>query len=513
MNSEDSVDHGKFNKLVFIPAVIFFIVQLFTGNNFPVFRDEFYYLDCASRLSIGYVDQPPFSILILSVWKFFFGNSLLSIRILPALFGSLFIICTGIIAKELGGNKLSQLFASIVVFCAPVYWALCGFYSMNSIDILVWCVLFIILIKLINKDDHKLWLLLGAAAGIGLMNKISVGYFGIALAVSILFTPLRKWYLNKFFWIFGAISMLIFSPYVLWNIQNDMATIEFIRNAALYKNAHLSFVNFLKELILQAGPVNLLIWVTGLISLFFYSHLKKYRLLGFIFIFVLLIVFLNNGKPYYMAAAFPVLLAAGSVSITNFFKSKRLKMIPYAFLILNLVCISFLLPVVVPVLPPPETSEYLKKLGLTASTGENNKTGSLPQLFADRFGWVEMAETTAKVYNSLTAEEKQHTLIFTQNYGEAGAINYYGKNLGLPRALSGHNNHYLWPPPDSIDITTMIIIGGDKEDHLEYFGEVTEVARVNSVYSMPYENDLPVFIARKPRFKLNEAWKRLKHYI
>ena len=502
---------SEINKLIFIPAALFFLIQVIAGTNYPVFRDEFYYLDCASRLAFGYVDQPPFSILVLAVWKFFFSDSLLSLRILPALFGSLFIISSGFLARELGGNKFSQFLASVVIFCAPVYWALCSFYSMNSIDILIWVVLFIILARIINNGTDKLWVILGIAAGIGLMNKLSVGYFGVALAAAILCTPSRKWYANKYFWLFGAIAFLIFSPYIIWNFQNDFASLEFIRNASQFKNVKLTPFQFLKDLILQVNPLNIFVWLTGLYALLFSSKLKQYRLFGFTFLFILLIVFLNNGKPYYMAVAFPILLTAGSVRISEFFESRKLKILKYAVPVILLASIVFLLPLVIPVLQPEQAADYFRKLGIKTASGEKKKTGTLPQTFADRFGWEELAGIVLNIYNALPEEEKKHTAVYTNNYGEAGAINYYSKGKEKPEVLSGHNNHFLWPPEND-DITTLIIVGGSIENHLKTFEEVTEAGRTRNEYSMPYENDMPVFIARKPKVKLKDIWKKTKHY-
>lgn len=512
MSNSAEREKNEFSFIVLIPAALFFFIQLYFTANYPVFRDEFYYLECASRLSIGYVDQPPLSIFILSAWKSIFGDSLISIRILPALFGSLFILMTGLLTKELGGNKASQVFSSIAVFCAPVYWGICGFYSMNAIDILIWATLLLLLVKVINKPRPALWILLGIVAGLGLMNKVSVGFFGVSLLLSLPFTPYRKFFRDKYFWIFGLISAVIFLPYIIWNYTHDWAAIEFMKNASLYKNVHLAPLNFLKEVILQVNPLNSVIWITGFFALMLSKELSKYRLMGLLFIFSLLIVYFSNGKPYYLAVTYPILLSAGSVIISGISGRVKLKIIQYSYSIILIAGMTFLLPVVVPVLDPSDAAAYLKRLGIIPASSENKKAAVLPQIFADRFGWQEMTAVTANIYNSLSAEEKNRTAIFTGNYGEAGAINYYGKNMGLPRALSGHNNFYFWPP-DSGNITTLIVIGIDKEDIGDFFDDVTEAGRVESHFSMPYENGIPVYIARKPKKPLTEIWPMLKHYI
>ena len=243
----------------------------------------------------------------------------------------------GVIAASMGGRKSSQIIASISVLCSPVLLGLGGIYSMNSFDLLFWAALFYVLIKIINTGDGKLWIWFGVIAGLGLMNKISVGYFGAGLVISMALTKERKWFKNKYFWLGGLIALVIFSPYIIWNFQNDFATLEFIRNASQYKNAQIGFSGFLKEQILQMNPLNAVIWITGLIALLVTGKLSKYRVIAIAFIAVFAILVLNNGKPYYLAAAFISLISAGSITITEFFLLRKLKFLTpvYSFLFLQ----------------------------------------------------------------------------------------------------------------------------------------------------------------------------------
>jgi 4-amino-4-deoxy-L-arabinose transferase-like glycosyltransferase len=160
---------------------VYFAVQLITGGNYNIFRDEYYYIDCAKHLAFGYVDEPPFSIFILALWKAVFGDSQLSIRIIPALLGSVLVVMGGVIAASMGGNKTAQVFSALAVLCAPAYLGMGSIYSMNSFDVVFWAILFYVLIKIINTENEKLWLWFGIIAGFGLMNKISVGYLGAGI--------------------------------------------------------------------------------------------------------------------------------------------------------------------------------------------------------------------------------------------------------------------------------------------------------------------------------------------
>lgn len=517
MNKNPLSKTGLHENTVWLLSIsaVCFIAQLVTGLNYPIFRDEFYYIDCAKHLSYGYVDHPPFSIFILALWKSVFGVSELSLRIIPALLGSLLIYITGLLTREMGGNKTAQIISAVSVLCVPVYLALCGFYSMNSFDLVFWAVLFYLLVKIINSGNRKLWLWFGIIAGLGLMNKISVGYFGVGILIAILFTPERKWYKDKFFWFGGGIALLVFLPYIIWNLQNDLATLEFIRNASAFKNMALSPLSFLEEQIILMNPLNTVIWLTGIIALFTLKDLKKYRLFSISFIVIFLILSLSSGKPYYLASGYTVLISAGSIAFGRFFEIRRLKFLNYAYAVLLLLSIAALSPVVLPVLHPDALPGYMASIGIKPSTGEKQTLGTLPQLFADRFGWEEMAKDLAEVYSSLSEEEKKKTVISVDNYGEAGALNYYSDKYTIPRVFCNHNNHWLWGNSESFDnIETVIILGGEAEDHLEYFKEVTPAGRtLVNPYVMPYEYDSPIFIARHPKTDLKENWKKAKKYI
>jgi hypothetical protein len=497
-------------------GLIYFAIQLLTGGNYNIFRDEYYYIDCAKHLAFGYVDHPPFSIVILAAWKAIFSDSQLSIRIIPALLGGGTVVTGGFIAASMGGNKSAQILSAIAVLCSPVFLGLGSIYSMNSFDLLFWAAMFYVLIKIINTDNEKLWLWFGMIAGLGLMNKISVGYLGAGIVIAMMFTKERKWFKNKYFWLGGVIAVIIFSPYIIWNMQNDFATLEFIRNAAKFKNAQISFLGFLKEQILQINPLNAIIWITGLIALLIPKRLSKYRIVAIVYIVVFIILVLNNGKPYYLAAAYISLIPAGSIALTEFFEKRRLKFLTPVYAILLLASGVIISPMAIPVLTPERLVEHMDKLGIKPENAEKSKLGLLPQFFADRFGWEEMAKEMAKVYNTMSDEEKKKTVIAVGNYGEASSLNYYAKKYGLPVVYCAHNSHWFWGKERGFEgIDNVIILDGKREDHLEQFEEVTEAGKISNPYAMPFENNLTIFIARhlRPGIDLKEVWKKEKDFI
>jgi hypothetical protein len=499
-------------KIISVFGVLYIAIQLITGTNYPMFRDEFYYLACASHLDYGYVDQPPLSAFLLSIWRFFFGDSLLSIRVLPALCGVMLMFVTVLITSEMGGKKFAQVLSALAVMVTPAYLGINGFYSMNCYDLLFWALLLYIIVRIINTGNAKLWITFGVITGIGLMNKISVLFFFAGLAISILFVSERKYLKDKNFWIGVLIALLIFSPYIVWQFFHEFGTIEFMRNATNYKNVSMPLYAFMFAQVLELNPFNAIIWITGLIAVFTSTVLEKYRIFGFMYIIILMIFALQGGKPYYMYPFYPVLISAGVVTITNFSVAKNIKWLAGSFTAVIVISGILLAPLAIPVLQPESFISYQNFIGIKPPQAERGRSPLLPQLFADRFGWKEMTEKVAGVYNSLSDSEKEMTAIYAQNYGEAGAIDYYGKKYGLPPVISGHNNYWLWGC-GSDSVSTVIIVGGDLEDLLDVFNEVVVADEHSHNYAMPFESDLRIYIARGLKKPMKEIWEKVRFYI
>ncbi len=497
--------------LLCLAAAIFLLHMLFAGR-YGIFRDELYYIACGEHLDWGYVDQPPFAALVIHFVRRLLGDSLYAIRLLPALCGAATVFLTGWIARELGGGRFAQVLAALAAMLGPVYLVVDHFYSMNCLDHLFWALAVYVLVRILKSDRPRLWLVFGLLAGVGLMNKYSMGFLGLGLIVGLALTPARKHFASRWLWLGGAISTLIFLPHILWEIHYRFPTAEFIHNATFYKNAPLSPVGFLAEVALQTLPLTIPIWLAGLYFYLFMREGKGYRVLGWIFVAVLVIFFSTNAKPYYLAPTFFMLFAAGAVAIELSIQRRNwnwLKPVSLALLVLGGLVI---LPYGVPVLPVDTFIRYENFLGLHPSSGERGDVGELPQVYADQFGWENQVATVAKVYNSLTPEERVRTLIFCSNYGEAGAIDFFGRKYGLPKASSGHNNYWFWGPQNpNADI--VITVGERREDVEKSFNNVQLAATVVSPHARSFETNVPIFIGREPKMHLKEIWPRTKEFI
>jgi hypothetical protein len=229
-------------------------------------------------------------------------------------------------------------------------------------------------------------------------------------------------------------------------------------------------------------------------------------------VLVLLVMIALKAKHYYLAPAFTALLAAGAVAVTRFAAARRWPWLAPAYALLVLLGGALIAPLAIPILPPETLVRYTHAIGITEPRSERHRPAKLPQTFADMHGWEEMVATVARVYDSLPPEERARCAIFASNYGEAGAIDFFGPRYKLPKASCGHNSYWLWGPANP-EADIVITVGEDPEDVAESFHEVTEAARFSHEYNMPYESDLPILIGRRPRMSWREIWPNTKDYI
>jgi hypothetical protein len=260
------------------------------------------------------------------------------------------------------------------------------------------------------------------------------------------------------------------------------------------------------------NPAYALFLLTGIYFLFFDKEGKFYSIIGWIFVSVFLIFAFNNGKPYYMAVLFPVILAAGVIG-ADYLIQRYMR--PFVRIILILIIIpSFfvVVPFAIPVLNIDSFIRLEEAMGMKPESDERSEIGMLPQFYADRFGWEEMVQKVASAYNKLSGEEKKKALIFGQNYGEAGAVNFYREKYNLPQAISSHNNFWIWGYPEDFKGDVLIVIGSNYEDNSEYFNDVKLASSHSNKYGMSYEN-VDIFICKKPKMPIKEVWQRIKFFI
>ncbi len=519
---EDKKIYGKSLYLISGFALLELLLHLYTNAfaGYGYFRDELYYIACSNHLAAGYVDQPPLSSYLLFISIKLFGDSIFALRLLPAVASAAAVLITGLMVRKLNGSYFAITAACIALALAPQFLGTAAIYSMNIFDWLFWAVAAYLIILIVNADRRgelkkvkTLWILLGIILGFGLLNKIDLLWFGAGLFAGLILTPQRKYLKTVLPYTAGVIAFIMFLPYVIWNLTHNLATLEFMRNAASIKYASQNPVTLITGMLLVMNPVAVPVWLAGIYFFFFNKEGKEFKIIGYIFIVSFLILVINwHSKAEYIAPAFPMLFAAGGVMLEKTAHRKHFTWIKYVVPGLIIISGLILMPFALPVLPVESFIHYSQRLGMAPSTSEGKKLGDLPQFYADMFGWKTMADSVSKVYLSLSPAERKKTIIFAQNYGEAGAVDFYRKDFPLPRVLCGHNNYWFWGPGDTT-FTTIIVIGGKKEDHLKTCASVIRAGIIHSKFAIPYENDLPIFICRGLKFPVSEVWKRIRFFI
>jgi hypothetical protein len=482
------------------------VVHLLVGEGYGYFRDELYYLACAQHLDLGYVDHPPLIAWIVAAVRASLGDSLLALRLVPAFAHAGTVWTTGVIAAELGGRRFAQLLAALTTLLVPVYLSLASVLSMNALDVLLWAVAGLLAIRALRGNPGQ-WSRFGAVAGLGLLNKLSFVFLGAGLVVGLVLAR-RDVLRDRYMWLGAAIAAVIALPHLVWQVTHGWPTLEFMANARAHKNVALGPLAFMREQALQIGPAALLLWVPGLVWLLGAQASRAYRPLGWAYLAILAMMLGTAAKPYYLAPAYTPLLAAGAVVVSTAIVRRGLR----ALLVLVIVgCGLVAVPLARPVLAVEAFVAYADALGMTPGTDERQALGRLPQFFADMHGWPEFAATVAAAHRSLPVAERAVACVVGRNYGEAGAIDFFGPALGLPRAISTHNNYFLWGPRDCSG-EVVLIPAKDASELRELFARVEPGATFDCRDCMPYEDDLTIWVARGPRAALAELWPRLKAY-
>lgn len=488
-------------------------LHLATNGRWGPFRDELYYLACADHLAWGYVDHPPLSIALLAAWRALVGDGIWAIRLLSAAAGAALVFLTGLAARELGGRRAAQGLAAGAALIAPAILVTTAFYSMNAFEPLIWLGAALILMRILREAEPGRalapWLWLGALLGLGLLNKISVLLLGAGIAVGLLATPARRAFARPGPWLAAGLALAIFAPHLIWQARLGWPTLEFMANARAEKMVPLTPLAFLTEVALETHPSNLLLWVLGCVWLFAARSLRPLRALAWIWPVAALALQLRHGKPYYLAPAQPLLLAAGAVAVAGWLERRWRAGIQVLAALLVLGGL-FTLPLGVTVLSPAATATYLAATGLHITPSEfSHQNQTLPQHLADHLAWREQAEAEAQAYATLSHSEREDCLLLAGNYGNAGAADYYRKRgLALPPVVCRHNSYWYWWP-EGRSGNSAIAVNADEEALREVYEEVSLFRRLDVPYAMDYEGAVRIFVCKHRKLPL--ATSRL-HY-
>ncbi|MBZ5502870.1 MAG: glycosyltransferase family 39 protein [Acidobacteriia bacterium] len=511
--SETPKPHGRFTSgpaVVLYLAFAKFLLHLLTATRYGIFRDEMYYLACSQHLAWGYVDQPPMIAFIAWFARHAFGDSLLGLRLLPAIAGAALVWMAGQLAREMGGGRLAQGLAALAVISVPVYLIMHHWLTMNAFEPLLWMGCLWCVLRAVNRGKPRYWFWFGTLTGIGLETKYSIAFLVFGVLVGVLLGPERRFLKSGWLWLGMLVAAIIALPNFVWQLQHDFPFLQLLHNVRMsHRDIARGPLSFLADQAAIMNPILLPLWAGGLLWLFFGREGRRYRLLGWAYVVVVAMFMVLQGKNYYVAPIYPVLFAAGAVGFERI-THRRFTWGRTAYVAAIVAVGALLAPICCPILSPESYLRYQAALHIEPPATERQNNGPLPQYFADQFGWEEMVQQVAHVYNSLSPEERARTAIFCNGWGEAAALDFYGPRYGLPRAISNHNNYWYWGPRDYTgDI--VIVLGSDGQGDREHFQSVEAAGHVEHPYSRRDEH-FTLWLCRRLNQNLRDLWPKLKKF-
>ncbi|HEU4384629.1 MAG TPA: glycosyltransferase family 39 protein [Anaeromyxobacteraceae bacterium] len=491
-------------------ALATFALHAACGGRYGPFRDEMYFVVCGERLAWGYVDQPPLVAVVARAAHELFGAWVPGWRLLPWIASAATAWLAGRLASRLGGGPFAAILAAVATAASPLLLGLGHYLTMNAFEPLLWTALALTLARLASGGDGRLWLAAGALVGLGLLDKYSMAYFAACLGLGLLLVPERRLLLDRRLALGALFAALLTLPNLAWQAGHGFPFLELARRGQLYKNTPFELPGFFLSLFLEAGPLGAPVWLGGLAWLGGARASRPFRLLGLGALLLLAFLVAARGKPYYAAPLLPALFAAGGVAWEGLLRPRWSRLAAPALVAAGGLAFA---PAAIPLLPVEDFVRWQAAVGFRQRPLERAALGVLPQVFADQFGWPELASGVAGAFARLPAAERERAVVFAQNYGEAAALDLYGRPLGLPPAASGHNQYFLWGPPEGRG-EVAVVVSGEREDcGRGTFRRRELLARLpENPWAMPYESGRWIWICREPMVPVSELWPRLRHY-
>lgn len=491
-------------RILVLLALARVVLHLLVNGQYGFHRDELATLDDARYMDWGFVAYPPVTPAIAHLAVALFGPSLIGIRLFAALSQAISMVLAGLLVRELGGSRWSQVIAAIAIAISPASLAAGALFQYVSFDYLWWVLIAYLIARLLRSGNPRYWFGIGAIIGLGMMTKYTILFLVAGLAVGVLLTRERRNLASPWLWAGVALSLLVFLPNMIWQLQHNFVSLEFL-SSIHERDVRIGRTGgyLIEQLFVTANPFTIPLWVMGLYFYFFSPTGKQHRLLGWMFVIPFILFFLAQGRSYYMAPAYPMLVAAGAVVWERWLASlstlpaRLLNGVTWAGLMSGVVMGAALMLPVFPI-----------------NSDQWNAVSGVHDLFTEQVGWPDLVETVAGVYAALPEKERAQAAILAGNYGEAGAINLYGPAYGLPEAISGINSYHLRgyssPPPE-----TVVVVGFSRDLVDRMFQECQWAARNTNRYGVVNEEtrDHPdIFVCRKPRLPWPDLWKQLRYF-
>jgi len=475
---------------------------------YGIHRDEFLYLAMGEHLRLWKMDFPPAIAILAQLMRHTVGVSVGALRMVPAFFSAALVVFSALSARELGGGRYAQALAALMVIACAAFMRSGALFQPVVLDQLAWTIALFALLKIGRTEDPRWWIVLGFAGGFGLLVKFSIGIIGVAVLVALIVLPERRWLGTRWPWLAAAIALVAGLPSIVGQIRTGWPAILYARELGAEQLAHVSVGGFLGSQVEMLGPAIVL----ALAGLWEIASRAQFRMAALSCIGALLLLLVLHGKGYYLLPIYPVLLGAGAVwaeRVSDYLAHRRGQITVRAALVVVIVASGALaLPFGLPVLQPEKMARYAAFGPGDAVTTNTGQTLQLPQDYADMLGWRERVEAVARVYDSLPPEQRAKAVIAADNYGEAGAIDYYGPALGLPHAICACGSYWFFGPGE-LPGEVLVSIGVDESDLRVLYGDVRSVGRVDLPWSVPAERNVSLHVATEPVMTLQQFWPRV----
>jgi hypothetical protein len=463
------------------------LVHLLTNGRYGFHRDELQTLSDARHLDWGFVAYPPLTPFLERIGLDLFGVSLVGLRLFAVIAQALAIVMTGLMAGELGGGRLAQVAAALSVALSPLPLFEGTEFQYTSFDYLWWVLVAYFIIRLLKTGNPRWWLAIGAVVGVGLMTKYTMLFFVAGILVGLLLTPARRFLANWWLWAGVGLALLIFLPNLIWQVRHDFISLHFLRPIHVRDGGEGRANGFLRDqFVLCANRFTAPLWIAGLLG---FLRDRRYRLLAWMYLVPLALFLLSKGRGYYLAAAYPMLMAMGATLAERWLGSLPRWWrwtVETAYFTLLVAWGMYICTAILPL----ASSGPLKNFAL-----ENN--GEL----REEIGWDELVKTVAGIRDWLPPEQQKHVGVLAGNYGEQGAIEILGPPYHLPAPISMTNSAWLRgypePPP-----STLIVLGFSREQAEKAFTSCRLAGHNGNPYGVENEEskDHPdIFVCGSPR--------------
>ncbi|MCA1899816.1 MAG: glycosyltransferase family 39 protein [Chloroflexi bacterium] len=491
------------NNALLLLALALFLLHMFTNHRYGFHQDEMVAVDNAYNLDWGYVEYPPIAPFLTRISIGLFGLSLVSARMFAALAHSIALVLAGLMARELGAKRPAQVLAAVATAIAPVALVQGATVMYGTFDFLWSVMIACFIIRLLKSENPRWWLAIGATIGLGMMTKYTMAFFAAGIVGGVLLTDARRWLKSPWLWGGVGLSLLVFLPNIIWQIQRDFISLDFLQSIH-ERDVEIGRAEgyLLEQLVFCANIAAIPLWIAGLYFYFFREDGKRYRMLGWMFIVVFLLYLIGQGRSYYQAPAYPMLIAAGAVVWQGWLekKSERGARSAARGTWIAVACGAVFAGMLTLPIAPINSFVF-------------NMVGEIHDVFTEQIGWDEMIKEVGDIYAALPDEEKARVGILTGENDEAAALNIYGGQYGLPKAISGSNT--FWLRGYGNPLPEILIVVGFERQYIDMFLDQCAVEGT-TVNSYGVDNDLAdppeIYLCRKVRYPWNQIWEKMKHY-